>query len=187
MLEIPAFDSKDVDPKLIYMTTIPTKTRFFHFAPDLKQIHMADIALALSNTCRFNGHVPYHYSVAYHCILCWRVLMRGKPTKKMQRTMLLHDAAETYWPDMHSMAKRRMPVFMEQMGITEELIAQKFDCHYPEPTIIKHIDGVLLSTELIKLKQEQASVEHPDMSITFRQRSPESVRKEFLRIYRTLA
>lgn len=170
------------------MTTYPNKLRFYHFNPAPEQITLADMAQATSMVCRYNGMVPYHYSVAYHEILCLRYLLKICPraSKLLQRTMFTHDCAEAYWPDMHSMAKRKIPVYMKWLQAAEKIIADKYDTIYPEPDIIKHVDSVMLSTELVKLKGERPHQAEPDLSITFRRRTPESVRKEWLAIWDTI-
>lgn len=172
----------------VYMTTYPHGLHFHHFDPQSDQIHIEDIAYQLSNNCRYNGAVPYHYSVAYHSLLCLRYYRKhaDRPSKIMQRTILLHDAAEAYWPDMHSMAKRHIPTYMKFLRVAEVLIAQKYRCHYPEPPEVKWIDSVLISTEMVKLKGEPPYRAEPDMVITFRKRNPASVRREFLEEWDTI-
>ncbi|KKM17302.1 hypothetical protein LCGC14_1677190, partial [marine sediment metagenome] len=54
-------------------------------------VHVMDIAHALSNMCRYNGQVSHFYSVAEHCVLMARSKFPGDPKWK-----LLHDAGEAY-------------------------------------------------------------------------------------------
>lgn len=184
----PQFTRKDIDKPKVYMTAYPSGNHFHHFCPDFSEIDIVDIATHLANNCRYNGGVPFHYSVAYHSILCLRYYLKHttNPTKKMQRTILLHDSAEAYWPDMHSMAKRHIPEYMKYLGVAEKMISRKYRCHYPEPRICKQIDAMMISTELVKLKKQRPSTAPPDLSVQFRKRTPESVRKEFLKIWETI-
>lgn len=64
------------------------------------QIDIRDIAHALSNQCRYNGHCKQFYSVAEHCIEM-SFLPNVDPL-----VALLHDAAEAYTGDIVSPLKR---------------------------------------------------------------------------------
>jgi hypothetical protein len=55
-----------------------------------------DIAHRLSLCCRWSGSVPYHYSVAQHCVIASKHLT----LKFNQLLLLLHDAAEAFIGDL---------------------------------------------------------------------------------------
>lgn len=61
-----------------------------------------DIAHALSNLCRFNGHCRKFYSVAQHSVLC------SLYCTKYPLTALLHDAAEAYVGDVSKPLKKHL-------------------------------------------------------------------------------
>jgi len=82
-----------------------TGKAFNIFKPDPKLICIEDIAHALSNICRYNGHTRNFYSVAEHCVRA-SYLTVGKPLIN-----LLHDSAEAYVGDMVSPHKRNMFYF----------------------------------------------------------------------------
>lgn len=63
--------------------------------PTPEMISLEDIALALSNYCRFGGHLTSHYSVAEHSILVWQLC-----PSSLKPAALLHDAAEAYLGDV---------------------------------------------------------------------------------------
>ena len=63
--------------------------------PDPEAVRIEDIAHALSNQCRYNGHTSEFYSVAEHSV---RVSSCLPP--KHQLAGLLHDAAEAYLGDI---------------------------------------------------------------------------------------
>jgi 5'-deoxynucleotidase YfbR-like HD superfamily hydrolase len=92
--------SADVPPKMptdpagAWIVTF-TGRKFFPLAPNVEDIDIRDIARALSNTCRFNGHVKRFYSVAQHSVLVSR-----RVPKQYALAGLLHDASEAYIADV---------------------------------------------------------------------------------------
>ena len=72
-----------------------TGQRFWPLDPLVEEVHLEDIAHALSNLCRFTGHVRAFYSVAQHSILVSQMCGRLEE----QRWGLLHDAGEAYLGD----------------------------------------------------------------------------------------
>lgn len=85
-------------------------------------IHILDIAHALANTCRYNGHTSPFYSVAEHCVLLARSKFPGMPKWK-----LMHDAAEAYIGDMVWRMKKLFPKFTELEAQIDRVIAERFD------------------------------------------------------------
>lgn len=63
--------------------------------PDPENLHIEDIATALSRICRFGGHSSAFYSVAQHSILVTALV-----PQECQKAALLHDAAEAYLGDV---------------------------------------------------------------------------------------
>lgn len=86
------------------MTWIQTYTgKAFDLLADsthVADVCLDDIAHALSNTCRFNGHVREFYSVAEHS-----VHVASLVPEEFRRAALLHDAAEAYCGDVVSPLK----------------------------------------------------------------------------------
>lgn len=65
-------------------------------------ISIKDIAHALSNICRWTGHVKHHYSVAQHSVL---VSKQKGGNITAARYKLLHDASEAYTGDVNKPLK----------------------------------------------------------------------------------
>jgi 5'-deoxynucleotidase YfbR-like HD superfamily hydrolase len=66
-----------------------------YHAPTPNMVRLDDIALALSNICRFGGLIHTFYSVAEHTLLVW---LLAPP--HLKQAALLHDAAEAYVGDV---------------------------------------------------------------------------------------
>ena len=76
---------------------------------DPREVRLADIAHALSMKCRFSGHCKQFYSVAEHSVRVSVLLqLTYRHDIKLLLLGLLHDAAETYLPDIVAPLKARM-------------------------------------------------------------------------------
>lgn len=90
--------------------------------PQPDQFDIEDIAYALSNTCRFNGHCSGFLSVAEHCVLVSERLPRA-----LQLAGLLHDATEAYLGDIPSPIKQFLPDYKKLEQQFETVIEDKFN------------------------------------------------------------
>jgi hypothetical protein len=119
----------------------------FHFTePDPAEININDIAHALSNLCRFTGHVRKYYSVAEHSIYVSQLV-----PSRLALAGLLHDAAEAYIGDMAKPIKEQMEEFRHLEYFILDTIFQKFDLPseylYNDYKEIKNVDYKLCYTE----------------------------------------
>lgn len=114
--------------------------QFWYDDPKPEQVHLKDIAHALSNVCRYTGHCPIFYSVAQHSVLVSYFLMERGASKEILRTALLHDAAEAYINDLAAPLKTLLPDYREIEVRVERVIAEKFGTIYPFPPEIKKAD-----------------------------------------------
>lgn len=112
----------------------------FNTNPD--SILIEDIAHALSNQCRFGGHLSEFYSVAQHSILCSQ---RVSDEYKLQA--LLHDASEAYILDMPRPIKQKLNDYKEIEDKLMLLIAKKFGFKYPLEKPVKQSDEEMLHLE----------------------------------------
>jgi len=104
--------------------TLPTmKGGFFSLDdPFSHQFDIEEIAHALSNICRFNGHVRKNYSVAQHSFLCSMVNTHECPYEK-----LMHDCSEAYIGDVTSPLKRMLPTYLDLEMKIELALCKFFD------------------------------------------------------------
>lgn len=142
------------------------------FEPTLDMIFIDDIAHALSNQCRFGGHLPKFYSVAQHSILCSSLV-----SDEYKLAALLHDASEAYLLDIPSPIKQGLSNYKEIEDKLMTLIAKKFGFKYPLELPVKEIDKKILNLEWEQLMIQKTIIEH------FRCWSPEYAKRRFLDVY----
>jgi hypothetical protein len=117
--------------------------KFDLLAPTPDMVDINDIAHALSNICRFNGHVREFYSVAQHSVHVSRLV---HPAWAL--TGLLHDATEAYVGDMVRPLKALLPDYKYAEERIWYVIVRKFDLpSVIQPRSLKHADNVALMTE----------------------------------------
>lgn len=113
------------------------------------EIRIKDIAHALSNLCRFNGHCRQFYSVAEHSVLVADIVQALEGTARDDLAGLLHDASEAYLGDWSQPLKSVMPRWLRQRE--ERLMARIYErfgilCHDYE--VVKHADDIALAIEV---------------------------------------
>lgn len=126
------------------MTWITTQSgkHFDYTSLSADAICIEDIACALSNICRFTGHVQDFYSVAQHSV---HVSYLVPPEFALEA--LLHDAAEAYCSDINSQLKQLLPDYRRQIKAVEAVIAAKFGLPASMSAAVKQADLVMLATE----------------------------------------
>lgn len=157
------------------MSWIRTHTgRRFDYAALLRgepvEIHLLDIAHALSRVCRFGGHVNLYCSVAEHSVRVMnrvreihqeraRVARTATSYEEPLRAALLHDAAEAYLGDMPSPLKALLGPYRTLEHNLEEQIGREFSFHphaSPDPGVapapwrahLKQADREMLAVEM---------------------------------------
>jgi hypothetical protein len=165
---------------------------FFPFAPRVMDIHIDDIAHALSRQCRFGGHVHVeHYSVAEHSVLVSRVVPLGDAMWG-----LMHDAEEAYFPDMIAPLKAAFPEYAAAGKQLMVAIAFRFGLVGDEPESVREADQRMLATELHDLTPCQPWVNeriraggysaYPDANDRPRGAPPWAAKRMFLDRFREL-
>ncbi|EIQ7159983.1 HD family hydrolase [Citrobacter sp. RHB21-C05] len=116
--------------------------QFDYINSTIDDIDVEDIAGALSNICRFAGHLPEFYSVAQHSVLCSQIV-----SPEFAFEALMHDAAEAYCQDIPAPLKALLPEYRQIEKRTEQLIRLKFDLPLEESSVVKYADLTMLATE----------------------------------------
>ncbi len=154
--------------------------------PDAAVIRIRDIAHALANQCRFNGHSSMFYSVAEHSI---KVSQRVEPQHALAG--LLHDAAEAYLGDLVTPLKAEMPAFADLEAEWMEAIDLRYSLSiwpdvYPStyPAAVKLADDDMLAWELHHLLNYGPRPETANPKIQCLR--PHEAEQEFLRRFMDL-
>lgn len=131
--------------------TIKTFTgrRWTLLDPRPEDVALEDIAHALSNQCRFNGHVRCFYSVAQHAVLVSGEVYRRTRDYHLALWGLHHDDEEAYLGDMVKPLKRleQMSAFRNIARSTQSVILEHFGLSWPEPEVVQLVDKLMLRTE----------------------------------------
>ena len=105
-------------------------------------VDIEDIATALSNICRFAGHLPEFYSVAQHSVLCSQIV-----PQEYAFEALMHDAAQAYCQDIPAPLKRLLPDYRRIETLVDDLIRSKFGLPLHQSDLVKYADLTMLATE----------------------------------------
>ena len=120
-----------------------TGRNFYPLAPSVSDVDIRDIAHALANKCRYNGHCQQFYSVAQHSVLVCRYCENKK-------WGLLHDSEEAYLPDIPSPIKV-LPEFAplrEAAVRIRKVVCSRFDLDPVEPEEVRLVDKRMMITEI---------------------------------------
>lgn len=172
---------------------------FWPLDPRADEVHIDDIAQALSNVCRFGGRCSEFYSVAQHSVWVARYVELRRPGRPLLALhALLHDAAEAYLGDVVRPLKPAMVVeragTYELFAVTEDRVMATILARFGlEPLDfvdyghIKFADNVALATEARDLMGDprwpglpEPAKEHIDFL------SPRAARTQFLREFERL-
>ena len=142
--------------------------KFFPITPDPEAIDIGDIAHALSNICRYTGHVSRFYSVAEHSV--WVSMF--VPAQDALAG-LLHDASEAYLCDVARPVKHHpdMSGYRTAEKHLERVILERFGLPGELPKSVHEADNRMLTTEA----QELMAPLHPDWKKSGALLSPYSI------------
>lgn len=123
----PHEDGRDPWSKAVGNIETASGLRYDFEHPDPATILLEDIAHALSNVCRFAGHIRRFNSVAEHSVLVSRIVEAQTDDAYWTAVALLHDAHEAYIWDAPSPVKPLLGDTFKRLGrVADEAIAEKF-------------------------------------------------------------
>lgn len=115
--------------------------------PSVDDIDIKDIAHALSNINRYNGHTTVPYTVAEHSMRVAYLLKCQGYTPAAQLAGLLHDATEAYIGDVATPIKQLLPKFKRIERGLEKVIEEKFSVTIRNRPEVHAADLQLLASE----------------------------------------
>jgi uncharacterized protein len=160
----------------------------YHY-PERSDVTIEDIASALSNNCRFSGHLPRFYSIAQHLVNTSRIVPH-----ELAFTGLMHDTAEAFTNDLPTPLKWEFPVFKELETKIESAMSKRFDFEFPYPKEVKQADTHMLILEKFYVKEDftiwpnyeewtQEMVEPYRLMVDLDSWQPRRAKREFLERY----
>ncbi|HWR44981.1 DUF429 domain-containing protein [Sporomusa sp.] len=164
-----------------------TNTLFYPLAPRAEEVKVEDIAHALSQMCRANGHFRTFYSVAQHSINCAKEAKARGLSDKVQLACLLHDASEAYISDITRPVKYYLDDYKKIERNLQQVIYEKFgiaNLTDDECGQVGDIDNALLHHEFEHLHYRGIFDFSPRLyaDADFTERSMTSVEAEFLQL-----
>lgn len=130
-------------PRRGSFTSLASGRQFWPLDPRPEEVHLEDIARALSMQCRWGGHVRQFFSVAQHCV------MVSEHCPMYPVRALLHDAAEAYLVDVPTPIKRHLAGYEEIEARLLRAIGERFgvaDLDEMQPDV-HEADARALATE----------------------------------------
>ena len=115
---------------------------FYYDRINKDDIVINDIAVSLSNICRFAGHLSHFYSVAQHAVLCSMLV-----PQEFAFEALMHDATEAYCQDIPAPLKRLLPDYKRMEEKIDAVIREKYGLPQAMSTPVKYADLIMLATE----------------------------------------
>jgi len=153
---------------------------------DPEEINLEDVAIGLSNTCRFAGQLDRFYSVAEHSILVSMLVEKLMPVELngVIESAFMHDAAEAYLGDVPTPLKVLCPGFRKIEEAFESAVGCRFGLTigFRHP-MIKEADMMLFEAERELFRgvpKEDRMHTLPD-GIEIRNLAPKEALKEFMK------
>lgn len=170
--------------------------KFWPQDPRTEEVHLDDIVLALSQTCRWGGRTARFYSVAQHSVWVARQVAKTHPHLVLQA--LLHDAAEAYVGDIVRPLKSALWLRHEKGYESFEQVELRVlatilralgvrPASGSEWSVIAAADEQALATEARDLMREQVVSTAAPAPERLRSWPPTRARQEFLSVYRAHA
>lgn len=159
--------------------------KFWPMDPRADEIHIEDIAHALSLQCRYAGHCLRFYSVAEHSVLmAWWLFRNVGPGAALQG--LLHDASEAYLVDVPRPVKPHLAGYKDAEARVMAAVRERFGL--PDmPAVVKEADDRIIGDELVNLRPMDWHAAYDDpLGVSLMYLEPEAAESKFLASFTAL-
>jgi len=166
-----------------WMQTVSGR-RYYPIDPRPEEVYIEDIAKGLSMMCRYNGQVPFFYSVAEHSVLVSYCV-----PKEHALQALLHDATEAYIADIIRPVKAHLTNYKELEERNWFAIADRFGVPREfHPSVKQADDAVLLAEKAVLMPVDLGRWDVPGEPATvgIHCQSPDVAKWRFLRRFHEL-
>jgi len=155
-----------------------TGRKFWPIDPRPEEVHIEDIAHALSMTCRYGGHCQHFYSVAEHS-----VLISQQVRDEDALWGLMHDAAEAYISDIIRPAKPFLTNYKLLETNLMTAICERFGLSLVMPESVRWADEAILADEMHQVMgtpPEPWNLRYRKIGVSIRGLMPIAAKKAFL-------
>ncbi len=160
--------------------------------PSPKMVCLTDVAHALSNTCRYNGHCSKFYSVAEHSVHVANFIHALDFGPDVAFAALMHDGCEAYTGDFPSPFKWAVPELKAIENLVQCAVNAYFgiDPEHSKHEVIEETDKRIVVDERKKLMSPPTipwAVDHLiPLNIKIECWTPEQAELKFLTLFRAL-
>lgn len=157
--------------------------KFWPMDPRPEEVHIEDIAHALSLQCRYAGHCIQFYSVAEHsCHVALWLLREYGPMTAMYG--LLHDASEAYLVDVPRPVKPYLVGYKDAETRVQDAVHVRFGLGVGMPKAVKEADDRIIADELVNLRPMEWHARFNDpLGVKIGCWKPDAAEDEFLSTY----
>lgn len=159
--------------------------QFWPLDPLPDEVHIEDIAHALSMQCRYAGHCRRFYSVAEHSVLL-ALHFHGQPD--LARWALLHDASEAYLVDVPRPVKPHLMGYRQAEAAVMKAVCQRFGLPLEMPEPVHRADNRIIADERANLSTCVAEWDFNELplGVKLQHWSPDSAEESFLGVFALL-
>jgi len=154
-----------------------TGRQFWPLDPRADEVHIEDIAHALSMQCRYAGHCKRFYSVAEHSV---HLARHVSPANALWA--LLHDASEAYLVDVPRPVKPYLAGYKDAEAKVMAAVCERFGLPHKMPAEVHWADTAIIGDERANMAPCVAEwyATGPGLGVELQYWSPEEAEREFL-------